>query len=413
MYPDASILRTYNVSLSETTFFYPDLMRLYSPLEHLKALLSWSNGFQWPDDAQQAISLDWLHWQISSPSEVLCFADAIIGFGNTCPFSYCARQGQSRYAHEIRHILIQTSVIVEGHEIAFETLNLDNFQSIEQAAQILPFPDPAYSLHSAQDIIVVGFLNRQKSRRVVNMQELQDYFSVAFSNHSLSSRFKLELRKLDLDVPSITLLQTIHLFKNITIFISPHGNGLGNALWMSTGSLVVSLNARWSDGDWWFHDPFMFLNRRFWNWECHSDSCVAFDAAQISECLRLYGFTVNDLFEEELNALHTHSRNDFFKQMDSRSQDQRRWSMKEKENIWTCHISTTPRKADVNEVSERLLSEWIPEMLLFQNVTFTELCSAKEDQCCRGPNCHSAVERHFAPSWKEYYEVYKKPDTGL
>lgn len=85
------------------------------------------------------------------------------------------------------------------------------------------------------------------------------------------------------DFPPLTTVAT--LFSHLDVLITPHGNGLGNAIFMNaTTSLVISVNARLSGGDPWFEPIMHDMGMKFISWTCDRDECVMTNAKLLREC---------------------------------------------------------------------------------------------------------------------------------
>jgi hypothetical protein len=189
----------------------------------------------------------------------VCFKRAVIGSGNRCIFEYCENHLPSR------HVVLFREWAVGYHDLLRKG-NLSRHSLRELARNILK--NPPETVFDKK--IVIGLMNRKVSREIVNMKEL------AFAIRQWDPR--ISVRNLDLDA-GLTTAESIAMFRDISILIGPHGNGLGNMIWMPSHAAVISVNGRHNGMDWWFPIPTILSHKRFFSWDCRHDECVVVDMA--------------------------------------------------------------------------------------------------------------------------------------
>ncbi|KAI8138483.1 hypothetical protein BJV82DRAFT_502388, partial [Fennellomyces sp. T-0311] len=101
---------------------------------------------------------------------------------------------------------------------------------------------------------VVAIINRSKSRRITNEEELIN---------ALKDRYTIKL--IDFD-KGCSLASTAYLMHDVDMLITPHGSQEGAAIFMKDNSIVISINGRGYSENW-FGYPFTAMGRRFFNFE--------------------------------------------------------------------------------------------------------------------------------------------------
>ena len=361
------IMRQHDLHWHNVVLYRPITPSLKTPLEFLEEFFA--HPFDPAESSESGITATIRRLILGAfqHKETLCFPKAIIGYNNSCPFGYCANTISPHHAYAFQRIMLHLA------EQPSLPKTLTQLAALERHIHDkLSYP-PLINLSNTTQRIIL--LNRAVSRRVPNMNELHKALQIRFPSAIVES--------MQLDTP-ISTFEGIRRFKNVTILVAPHGNGLGNAVWMPRGSAVLSLTSRWSGGEWWFTEPLVLTGRRFWDWECQHDDCVATNDDLTQQCLRNEGLSL-DVAHAGFQALQRESWESFWQAIHtsklSVATDQQRWC-----RAWECNLKDTPRKVDVDQIVG--LVQHILETLPRQE-TFQHLCETNE--CCKSSRCSNVL----------------------
>ncbi|KAG0014755.1 hypothetical protein BGZ82_001662 [Podila clonocystis] len=237
----------------------------------------------------------------------ICFKKAVIGLGSQCALNYCAKNipaevyqsfrdevaehywntpqtwqdhlTSSREKIELLHPGTKESETSKGPLKCLETARYYNFEGAglnhgkeegEHSARIGQiFPEKAnskqdYQVFSADGSstasqesnrkLVVGIIQRESSRRLINDQDLIDGL--------IKAGFRVKWMSFD---HGCGLAETAYLLRDVNVLVSPHGNAIGTSIFMPSHDPVPTIisidNSRYSEP--WFKFPTSVLGQRF------------------------------------------------------------------------------------------------------------------------------------------------------
>jgi hypothetical protein len=157
----------------------------------------------------------------------LCFRRAIIGTGSRCLMGFCKGRNRQKKSH----VEIFRKELLKMLKINHDVVS-DKFR--------------------------VGLLNRPKlSRRVTNLGELKGPLQLLGS--------KVEVLEFEI-ANNATLSDVAKIFSTLDVLVTPHGNQMGNAIFMKKKTFVISINNYGSGGECFFQFPMMSFQIRLWGW---------------------------------------------------------------------------------------------------------------------------------------------------
>ncbi|KAF9349124.1 hypothetical protein BGX26_012543 [Mortierella sp. AD094] len=173
-----------------------------------------------------------------------------------------------------------------------------------------------------------------------------------YGNTSIPNANALELsllargfsvKTIHLDYPSdISLAQAAQLFMNQSILVAPQGDALGYSTWMSPGTVVVSILPRFARSSKIYTDRMMAFGKRFFAWDCQSESCVQPDRDLAHECIE----AIQNSYEQEQGISAAE-----FEEFANMKQDFRQRSVAWKA-ISDCYTRDVSRRINVEELAE-------------------------------------------------------------
>ncbi|KAG0366295.1 hypothetical protein BC939DRAFT_5868 [Gamsiella multidivaricata] len=254
-------------------------------------------------------------FQTLPPSDApVCFRRAVIGLGSQCALDYCEKSIPAEiyqsFRDEIAEYYWQTPQIWERHlSIMKQTirreaidevlrkakkkddgtpikcLELARYYNFEEAGPghgVEPeekknrvgqrFPDVSDPEQDYQNRyteaeenggskrkLVVGIIQREKSRRLINDQEL--------INSLVEAGFRVKWMSFD---HGCGLAETAYLLRDVQVLISPHGNAIGTSVFMPTTEPVPTLISVDSSRYWenWFKYTATAIGQRFISTAC-------------------------------------------------------------------------------------------------------------------------------------------------
>ncbi|RUP46357.1 hypothetical protein BC936DRAFT_147049 [Jimgerdemannia flammicorona] len=324
-------------------------------------------------------------FQIMAPKSnvPICFARGVVGLSDRCVHAYCEESFRRNDISTLRSRFLS--------HYAADIAQFDRQHASAGNRSSSQHRDP-----------IIALLNRSGSRNIPNL-------------HLLAERLRragYTVQDLNLD-HGLTLAQAVHLFRNTSILVASHGNALGNAIFMPSSSAVISVNARFSEGDPWFQLPMLQLGQRFYSWECPDSSCVVPDEHLAASC-----FEWHDLSEKQLRAaVSSHDVLEKFTRLDAPvnsyidpsapSQVAQRLR-----DAWWCYVKDVPRGINVDKffgMIEKIVKDMgyvekeinvgdgieierlYDEELDVRKGGFSGICRA--GKCC-GPTCMDGMEKY-------------------
>jgi hypothetical protein len=102
-------------------------------------------------------------------------------------------------------------------------------------------PPPPYS----PVFFRIGILNRQSTRRILNVPELVQALSARYNNNNTSTTTTATITVFELENQSFA--DQVHLFRHLQILIAPHGAGLVNVIFLPPCAGILELNPKGVD----------------------------------------------------------------------------------------------------------------------------------------------------------------------
>ena len=185
--------------------------------------------------------------------ETVCFKKAVIGAGVACSLSYyCEQPIESDIYTSFRDEALDYYVTQERWQQHNEHSSIHDTNRDDQACvETVKISTPP---NASKNTKVIAIINRTKSRRVTNEQEIVD---------ALKSEYIIKQISFD---KGCSLASSAYLMHDVDMLISPHGSQEGAAIFMKDNSVIISINARGYSEDW-FAYPFTAMGRRFYNFE--------------------------------------------------------------------------------------------------------------------------------------------------
>ena len=189
-------------------------------------------------------------FELLNDGTTMCYETAIFGTGNACFFDYCASPLAANTVSLFRSAVFSYLHIKENRTAALLTKLFRTFPSFNYHE--LPRKPDSLS-HRVYPTVV--FLNRLTTRRILNSESVikmvTEQFNlpliavnndVAFQNGTDETSLALKMTypfNVSRNVPNLRFVDQVHIFKSASIVIAPHGNGLGNILWMDKGTVLI------------------------------------------------------------------------------------------------------------------------------------------------------------------------------
>ncbi|KAI9268162.1 hypothetical protein BDA99DRAFT_357180 [Phascolomyces articulosus] len=314
--------------------------------------------------------------------ETVCFSKAVLGAGVACSLSYyCEQPIESDIYASFRDEALDYYVTQEQWQHHNEHSFLHDSERDDQACvetMKLSLPHPTAT---AKDTKVIAIINRSKSRKVTNEQEIVD---------ALKSKYIIKQISFD---KGCSLASAAYLMHDVDLLISPHGSQEGAAIFMKDNSVVVSINARGYSEDW-FAYPFTAMGRRFYNFECQDMECVETDALMAKRVFENFGVRLPSQEAVQECASWSNNRSPetciqeyFLGKMDG-------------EQAWRAsvnYLKDAPRKADLKRLVP-FITQTMQEMDDFQHLTYRDICDL--EKCC-GYDCDYALQTNVYGSERQ------------
>jgi hypothetical protein len=348
-------------------------------------------------------------WYRVVPDEDVCFRDAVIGVGNACAQSYCESHQRPIHAEEFRLWTLdyyRMRKAAPNHNV-FVSAMATHASTLHARAMtsLIPSHQP-----KRKSRVRVGFMNRYETRNVPNMLDLMASIQLLNSNND-AIRYDVVDINLNHAPP---LDQVAPIFQKLDVLITPHGSGMGNAIWMPPKSTVISLNCRFCGPDWWFQTPMLVMQKRFWSWTCQEEWCTVPDEALLQSKFAQHRVSTDLLTPTEFDIMVKTSRSfgDIMDMVKERIKDDAAHKTTHELiwPVWFDYLKDINRRVDVTQVTAAVKSiardmAWGLKMnngtkrRRFSDVSFEALCDA--GQCCGG-GCSYPLKSHFGRDLVEW-----------
>jgi hypothetical protein len=169
----------------------------------------------------------------------MCFARAVVGTGNRCSMWYCERniprEDYTAFVKDLQQV----------------TLHKDN-----------PCLNSVKSYGNGTSLQIV-ILNREQSRHITNIPDVIEALLDEFTNATIN------LISFD---EGCDIRSTAYLVERADVMIATFGNGLGSGLFMKKDAILISIDSRWYNEDW-FYWPMVAAGIRLYTFECQRELC--------------------------------------------------------------------------------------------------------------------------------------------
>ncbi|KAF8962260.1 hypothetical protein BGZ46_001190, partial [Entomortierella lignicola] len=273
------------------------------------------------------------HISPPSKSTPTCFARAVIGLQSRCTRPFCENMiGGTKLTESLRTNILTTL-----------SSSMIRFQKTDPSIVHAPSGENV-AVVSQDNLTVVEGESAPRSR--IHVALLGRYGNTSIPNAnalelSLLAR-GFSVKTIHLDYPSeISLAQAAQLFSNQSILVAPQGDALGYSTWMSPGTVVVSILPRFTRSSKIYTDRMMAFGKRFFAWDCQSESCVQPDRDLAHECIE----AIQNSYEQDegISAIE-------FEEFANMKQDFRPRSVAWKA-ISDCYTRDVSRRINVEELT--------------------------------------------------------------
>ncbi|RHZ78208.1 hypothetical protein Glove_166g212 [Diversispora epigaea] len=303
--------------------------------------------------------------QVLPPKVPICFAKAVVGFGNRCSLNYCENNIPAEHYEQFRKDVFSHFI----HNGQWELYKQKKYKDQRELACIdstkiyAPIVSNDKIYHTK---VIIGVLQRYHTRHILNADELID----ALVKQNYTVKF------LNFDV-GCSLPATAKLLEDIDVLITPHGNGLGDAIFMMPKTTVISIDNRFYS-EAWFTYVHTASGRRFYNFQCDSGDCQVADFELAQKGLQEDGIRMSyhDLLEY-LGPKYPYRLIEKYYVGDDKSGYDR-------------YAKDAVRRVDVEKLV-KFVKEIIEEWPMVKNKSFIELCEM--GKCC-GPWCSDALKKN-------------------
>nr|CAG8547931.1 1116_t:CDS:10 [Entrophospora candida] len=233
---------------------------------------------------------------------------------------------------------------------------------------------------------VLGILQRYNSRRILNLDKLID---ALINDQGGGHKFIVKL--LDFD-SGCSLQETAKLLSDIDILVTPHGNGIGAALFMQKNTTVISLDSR-HYYEYWFSYIFTSVGRRFYNFECQEGDCQVADFELAKKVLDRNGVTLE--YFELLEFLGPEIPKNLNLDL----------------AIYAEYAKDANRRVTIDRLLRFIKNDVVNENVikLVNEIDYVELC--KIGKCC-GPDCEYVINRNVFGKLNSWNITYNESIVG-
>ncbi|KAF9162616.1 hypothetical protein DFQ26_003404 [Actinomortierella ambigua] len=188
----------------------------------------------------------------------ICFKRAVVGLGNQCALDYCANNIPSEIYQQFRDEIAEYYWRTPNAMAEPSALGDKKRKKDKHALKCLDLAR-YYNFEGPKRKLVVGIIQREGSRRMINDNEMVEAL--------VKAGFRVKWMSFD---HGCGLAETAYLLRDVQVLISPHGNAIGTSLFMPTTnpvSTIISVDTTRYDEEWFKHTT-MALGQRFMHAKC-------------------------------------------------------------------------------------------------------------------------------------------------
>ncbi|CAG8605764.1 1672_t:CDS:2 [Paraglomus brasilianum] len=299
--------------------------------------------------------------QVVPSTTSICFAKAVVGAGNRCSLNYCENNIPTEHYQQLRKDIFSYYI----HNGQWERYIQQNHKDERELACLdtTKIYTPTFSNDTT---VIIAILQRYHSRHILNADKLID----ALVKQNYIVKF------LNFDV-GCSLPATAKLLEDVDILITPHGNGLGDGIFMAPKTTVISIDSRFYSEPWFAHIH-TAAGRRFYNFQCDSSDCQVADFETAKNQLQVDGVEMS--YYELMEYLGPEYP---YRLIDKYYLGKGKWG-------YSGYAKEAMRRVDVEKLV-KFVKEIVDEWPMVQKKSFVELCEM--GKCC-GPDCGVALKRN-------------------